>query len=150
MSALAAVALTRPLMRHGSLATAPYNPEIGQQRALENAPTLERKTKTLIKDSEKVGMGDPPPEVLEDLKWMVKLDKQIHRNQPWGERYRILAALYDERNGTSFSDFKPQTEGEAEAAYHELRPQLYPWFRQWDSDVSDALQRRALAQPVRG
>jgi hypothetical protein len=125
-----------------------YNAEEAQRRAMESLPTLERKVKLLIQDSHDVGLGDPPPEVLEDFKWLVRINHEIHPNQSWSERWQALSKLYDERYGTHLAKLKFETEGEAKAAYHQLRPRLYPYYAQWQHAVNQAIDQRLEAQPA--
>jgi hypothetical protein len=42
-----------------------------------------------------------------------------------------VAAAYDQRYGTNFSGMRITTEGEANEAYEELRPNLYPYYSAW-------------------
>lgn len=136
----------------GSLAPAPYNIEQGQRRALKNAPLFERRKFELIQDSREAFDAEPPPQVIEDLEWMTRLDQQIKDGQSWGERARIVAQLYDERYGGNMSGIaaRVSTEGEAEQLYEQLRPHLYPYYSQWDLQVDKILDQRLEAEPAGG
>jgi hypothetical protein len=132
----------------GALTPKPYNEQEAQKRAMESLPTLERKTQQLLKDSHDVGIGDPPQQVLEDLKWLVRIDHEVHPDQSWAERWHALVKLFDERYGTHYSNIPTRTEGEAEAAYHQLRPLLYPNYAEWQHAVNQAIDQRLEAQPA--
>jgi len=97
------------------------------------------------------GLGDPTPEVLVDLVWKTQLDHAIKHGQSYMERVRIAAALFDQRYGTSEAEKVKayvRTEGDAEAYYYALRPQLYPTYSEWDRQVQDILDAQLEVQPI--
>jgi hypothetical protein len=133
----------------GAMTPKSYNEEEAQRRALESLPTLQRELKLLIQDSHDVGMGNPPPQVLEDLKWVVRLDSQLKGAKTYSERWKALAKVWAERYGDhQFEHIQIRTEGEAKAAFHQLRPEFYPNYAQWHRVVNQAVDQRLEAQPA--
>jgi hypothetical protein len=139
----------------GALAPAPENVAIrnarAQQEQLANAPLFERRKFLLEQNSQKVGMGDLPPEALDDLRWKTQLDHSIHKGATAIERATAAAKVYDARYGTTFSkDVIPsiKTEGDAETFYRQLRSRLYPYYAQWSRRVNHLLSKSKQAEPV--
>ncbi len=108
--------------------------------------------KDFLLDSKHAGMGDPPPQAVEDLRWKTRLDHKIRKDADDGDHldyqkaYEITAELYDARYGTKFSSMEFSTQGAAEQAYHQLRAHLYPFYAQWDRQVERVLSQRLASQ----
>lgn len=119
-------------------------------------PAIEMRQEELFSDSQKAGMGEPPPQVVEDLKWKVKIDQEINKDAEEGgeidyvKAVKIAARIYDERYhaGVVKATENIRTVGEAKKMYEQLRSGLYPSFRQWDRVMDRILDQNMESEPV--
>ena len=134
----------------GSIAPAPYNVEVGQQRALEYKPLLERRQAQLLHDSALYGLGVPSPEVVDDLIWETKLDQAVKNGMTPLQRAQVAAQLFDERYGTAQAQYVAQatTMGQAEAIYTLLRARLAPAYAQWEHVLAARQNASERLQPT--
>lgn len=108
-------------------------------------------THELIADSKQAGLGQPPANVLDDLRWKTELDHTIKTGASYADRARITAQMFDQRYGGHGAAKQAEaitTEGEAENFYHALRPQLYPTYSEWERQVEYVLDAQMGQQPV--
>jgi hypothetical protein len=66
------------------------------------------------------------------------------------EKYKAVAGLFDQRYGTHMANMTMATEGEADAAYLQLRAQLYPSWKQWENALQRTLDQRLMSASVAG
>lgn len=134
------------------LAPAPYATEVGQQRALEGKSAFERQSWTLIHDSKHAGMGNPPPEVMSDLKLYTDMTSKLKRDQSDLEHAIIVATFFDKKfGGDMVATVKgSQTEGEAEAYYKIMLESLYPNLSAWRNALGRVQDAKASMEPAGG
>ena len=133
------------------LAPAPYSKDVGQRRALEGKPALERKWGTLLLDSEKYNVGTPPQEVFNDLATKVKIEKLAKGSDNYKEKAIAAATVFDEIHGTSLADNanRYETEAQSKWSYESLLPYLYPNYLAWERKIELA-KANELAQTPAG
>jgi hypothetical protein len=94
--------------------------------------------------SHKLGFGKPPASVLEDLRWKVKIDQEVHKHAETSDGHidylkavQVVAKIYDERYHSalahSYADIKDVRA--AENDYLILRKSLYQDYSIWNLDM---------------
>jgi hypothetical protein len=106
--------------------------------------TFEKHKKELIADSKKYGFGQPPASVLEDLRWVTKLDQQLHGHAEnssgrldYIKAVQIAAKLHDERFGGNLAPSYANLTSQA-AAHHDyliLRREINQDYITWNRDL---------------
>lgn len=112
----------------GSLAPTPYNPKVGQERAMDSASSLDRKEFELRTKAKEVGMPAPSSEVLEELRWRTELYKGWRSLSPM-ERAERSADIYDRRYGVDEMKAylsRLKNEYQAKRFYEGINPRIYP------------------------
>lgn len=107
------------------------------------------RTTHLEADAKHLGMTPPSKEVLDDLRWKVRLQDVNKTGTPYVEKYKNFAALVDERYGLTgnkrFSANLPTNELAARRAYRERVGVLYRRYTEYNARL-DRLRDRALSQ----
>jgi len=136
-------------MELSSMAPAPYNPETGQGLAMKNASTEKQRTVRLEKQAKDVGVPPPSPNILDDLHWKTKLDKQIHANQTYTERLQIAQKVYEEKTGHKFN-VTVETEGQAQRMYQLVSHMISPTYDTYQRIVNSRVRKKKAVQPANG
>lgn len=121
----------------------PYNKEIGElQAAQDEGSTQQTQTLTLIKKSKDAGVGEPPQNVLDDVKWKHKLLSGLPRGAQPTDRALHAAEVYAERYGRpEVVETAKQLQAvgdnyDAAVLYHQLSEAIYPNLKAWNSQLA--------------
>ena len=135
----------------GGIAPAPTNPRVGAEQHLESLPTYERNRQKLIADSHSFGLGDPPPQVLEEQKIYYQMEEELQAGMPSHEKAAIAAKYFDQEfpsQHVTAIDNSLKTEAGAQPVYEQLRAALFPTFYQWRTQIARIKEQQAGAQTI--
>jgi hypothetical protein len=105
--------------------------------------------------SKHLGLGQPPPKVLHELRQKKELDRAITNGMSYVDKARKAAVVYDHMNGTREAErHLPtlKTEKEAEYWYLNLRKHMFSeykaWNRQLDHHADQVIEGKTTPSPI--
>lgn len=121
----------------------PYavDPKAAQQARIReglasDAEKRQVKVDEFVDRARESGLGEPPQEVLDEMRLKLELESKIKSGDPPQKKAKLAAALYDKKNGGHLgADMvkAARTKGEMQSVYETLSSQLYSQFASWDS-----------------
>jgi len=105
---------------------------------------------TLIEQSRSAGLGDPSPQIVQEIEWAAAMGELTAQKRPYRERLKLAAELLKLKTGNDrFVGFEPRYEKEAQDVYNDLREQLLHDLNTWQARLDRELDAKLEGSPAR-